>query len=62
MTKEVATIAAEFLLRTDLKGRECPAMMAVMNALQDIVEGRVVMQAAEEPAVGEIEVNNESEQ
>ena len=47
MTKEVATVAAQFLLRTDLKGHECPSMVAVMDALQNIVEGKVVMQQPE---------------
>jgi len=40
MTPELAQLAAQFLARVDLKGNEAPAMVAVMQALSQIINSQ----------------------
>lgn len=47
MDKDIANAALQFLARVDLKGAETPAFMAVISALQNILNANVVPMAVE---------------
>lgn len=48
MTKEQIDIALQFLSRVELKGSEAPALMSVMNALQELLQPKASSKSTED--------------
>lgn len=49
MTPEIAQVAQQFMLRVQLQGQEVPAYNAVMQALQEVIEGKRADEEVQQP-------------